>query len=344
MLEIDLAALVANWRALDELSGPQVETSAVLKADGYGIGAVQAGRALLRAGVRTFFVALAEEGAPLREALGDEARIFVLNGHMPGDTDMLGDLRLIPCLNSVEQLTRHFESLPGSPFAVQLDTGMNRLGMEPAEWEAVREIALGQGPELVMSHLACSDEPEHPMNAWQLNQFRQMTAGLDGVPLSLAATGGILLGPDYHFDLTRPGIGLHAGDTFQQGQPVVRLSLPVIQVREIEEGEAVGYGCGWEADRPSRIATLAAGYADGIQRALSNNVQLWFGDIPCPLVGRVSMDLITVDVTDLPEEPAELDILCPHQRPDNLAALTGTLPHEFLTNLGHRYSRRYIGG
>lgn len=342
-LEIDLAALVANWRALDALSAPEVETSAVLKADGYGIGAERAGRALARAGARTFFVALAEEGVALRQALGAEARIFILNGHMPGDTDMIGDLGLIPCLNSLEQLTRHFEALPGSPFAIQLDTGMNRLGMEPGEWEAVRAIALGQGPALVMSHLACSDEPEHPMNAWQLTQFRRMTQGVEA-PLSLAATGGIMLGPDYHFDLTRPGIGLHAGDTFQQGQPVVRLSLPVIQTREIEAGEAVGYGCSWEADRPSRIATLAAGYADGIQRALSNNAQLWFGAIPCPLVGRVSMDLVTADVTDLPEEPAALDILCEHQRPDALAALTGTLPHEFLTTLGHRYSRRYLGG
>lgn len=341
-LEIDLAALTANWRALDALTGAGTETAAVVKADAYGIGAERAGRALVRAGVQTFFTALTEEAAALRQAIGPEPRIFILGGHMPGDTDMIGDLGLIPCLNSLEQLTRQFEALPGEPFAVQLDTGMNRLGLEPAEWEAVRDIALSQGPELLLSHLACADEPDHPMNAWQLDQFRRMTDGLD-VPRSLSATGGIMLGPEYHFDLVRPGIGLHGADPFRQGLPVVRLSLPVIQTREVEAGEAVGYGCTWEAVRPSRIATVSAGYADGLSRALSNNARLWHGNIPCPLVGRVSMDLITVDISHLDEIPAELDILCVHQRADDLAAMAGTISYEILTSLGPRYSRRYIG-
>jgi alanine racemase len=341
-LEIDLAAIAANWRALDAFSGAGTETGAVLKADAYGLGADRVARALHRAGVRSFFTALAEEGAALRQELGRDARIFVFSGHMPGDTDAIGDLDLIPCLNSLEQLTRHFEALPGHRFAIQLDTGMNRLGMEPAEWQAVREIALTQEPALILSHLACADEPEHPMNAWQLGQFQAMTEGL-AVPRSLAATGGILLGPDYHFDLTRPGIGLYGGEPYLDARAVVRLSLPVIQLRELAVGEAVGYGCSWEAEKPTRIATVAAGYADGLPRVLSNQAQLWLGDVPCRLVGRVSMDLITVDVTHLPEPPAALDMLCPCQTVDDLAALAGTIGYEILTALGPRYGRRYVG-
>lgn len=342
ILEIDLAALAANWRALDALTDPGCATAAVIKADAYGLGADKVGRALMRAGVETFFVALAQEGAALRQALGPSPEIYILSGHMPGDTDRIADLGLIPCLNSLDQLTRQFEALPGHPFAIQLDTGMNRLGMEPAEWDAVRDIALGQGPRLIMSHLACADEPDHPANAAQLAVFRQMTEGCDS-PRSLAATGGILLGPDYHFDLTRPGVGLYGGLPFADARPVARLSLPVIQTREVQPGETVGYGCTWEAETPARIATVAAGYADGLSRALSGNAMLFHGAAACPLVGRVSMDLITVDITALTEEPEALDILCPAQTVDDLAALAGTIGYEVLTSLGPRYERRYIG-
>ena len=341
-LEIDLAALTANWQAMDALSARSTVTAAVVKADAYGLGAERVSRALMRAGVRQFFVALAEEGAMLRQALGSDAQIFVLSGHMPGDTDMIGDLALVPCLNSVDQLTRHFESLPGSAFAVQLDTGMNRLGFEPAEWEAVRDIVLSQEPALLMSHLACADEPDHPMNAWQLDVFRKMTDDTEA-PRSLAATGGLLLGPRYHFDMVRPGIGLYGAAPFTAGRPVVRLSLPVIQTRELAPGEAVGYGCTWEADGPARIATVAAGYADGLSRALSNHAMLFADGVPCPIAGRVSMDMITVDVSHLPEPPASLDAICPEQTVDDLAALAGTIGHEVLTSLGPRLSRRYVG-
>ncbi|MEL7097183.1 MAG: alanine racemase, partial [Pseudomonadota bacterium] len=206
ILTVDLGAVVANWQALDQMT--ECETAAVVKADGYGIGADRAARALARAGARTFFVAIAEEGAALREALGPGPVINLFSGHMPGDTDMISDMNLAPMINSIDQLIRHVEALPGHPFGVQLDTGMNRLGMEPAEWAAVRDVVLEQSPALIMSHLACADEPEHPMNLRQLDAFRDMTMGLD-VPLSLANTGGVLLGSQFHFDMTRPGIGTY---------------------------------------------------------------------------------------------------------------------------------------
>ena len=339
-LTIDLDAIAANWRALDRMSGPGVQTAAVVKADAYGLGATRVVRALANAGARRFFVALAEEGAAVRQALGEGPQIAVLSGHMAGDTEMIHDLDLTPMLNSLEQITRHLESLPGHAFGVQLDTGMNRLGVEMLEWQAVAPILVDAGPELLMSHLACADEPDHPLNDAQLKAFHAMTDGT-GLPRSLAATGGILLGSRYHFDLTRPGIGLYGGRPHDAALPVVTLSLPVIQTREVEPGESVGYGCAWVAERPSVIATVAAGYADGLPRTLSNRAQLWDGDLACPLVGRVSMDMITVDITDLPEVPRSLDILGPNQPVDVLADIAGTIGYELLTALGARYSRRY---
>ena len=339
-LTIDLDALVANWRALDAKTN--CETAAVVKANGYGLGSGKVATALARAGARKFFVAVAEEGAAVREALGPGPEISVFAGHMRGDTDMIGDLSLTPMLNSVEQVTRHLEALPGHAFGIQLDTGMNRLGMEWDEWAAVAQITLAQKPTLVMSHLACADEPDHPMNAYQLDVFHQMTDGIS-TPRSLAATGGILLGKDYHFDLCRPGIGLYGGMPFAEARDVIQIDLPVIQIRHLEEGEVVGYGNAWQCKRPSKIATVSAGYADGLIRAISDKATFWYGDQSCPLVGRVSMDLITVDLTDLSETPQALTLIGPQQGVDQLADVAGTIGYEILTSLGARYARRYKG-
>ena len=339
-LTIDLDAIAANWRALDRMTSAGVQTAAVVKADAYGLGVTRVVRSLANAGARRFFVAAAEEGAAVRQALGPGPQISVLSGHMSGDTEMIHDLDLTPMLNSLEQITRHLESLPGHPFGVQLDTGMNRLGVEMLEWQAVAPILVDAGPELLMSHLACADEPDHPLNLAQLKAFHEMTDGT-GLPRSLAATGGILLGPRYHFDLTRPGVGLYGGHPYEAAIPALTLSLPVIQTREVAIGEAVGYGCTWVAQRPSVIATVSGGYADGLLRSLSGKAQLWDGDTPCPLVGRVSMDLITVDITDLPEIPRSLDILGPNQGVDALAGIGGSIGYEILTSLGPRYTRRY---
>ncbi len=342
-LSIDLDAIAANWRALDKMSGDGVQTAAVVKADAYGLGLERVARALAATGARRFFVAVAEEGAALREALGPGPEISVFAGHMAGDTDMIHDLDLVPMLNSVEQLTRHFQALPGHPFGIQLDSGMNRLGMEPGEWAAAAAIILAQGPRLIMSHLACADEPGHEMNLAQLETFIDMTEGCD-IPRSLAATGGILLGREYHFDLTRPGIGLYGGLPYEEAQPVASLELPVIQTREIAVGESVGYGQGYIADHKMRVATVSGGYADGLHRALSNHAMLFHEDAPCPVLGRVSMDLIGVDITHLTTEPKALTILGDHQGVDDLAQAADTIGYEILTGLGHRYQRHYVRG
>ncbi len=340
-LQIDLAALAANWRALDAKT--TVETGAVVKANGYGLGAAQVAATLASVGARKFFVAVATEGIAVRAALGLEVEINVFSGHMASDTATIRDHNLTPMLNSIEQVTRHLEALPGHPFGIQLDTGMNRLGMEWSEWAAVAPVALSQHPTLVMSHLACADEPEHPMNAYQLDVFEKMTKGIS-TPRSLAATGGILLGEKYHYDLCRPGIGLYGGLPFTDAKPVVQLDLPVVQIRPLDTGEVVGYGNTWQADRPSKIATVSAGYADGLIRAMSDKAMLWADDHPCRLVGRVSMDLITVDVTDLDYEPEVLTILGPKQSVDQLADRAGTIGYEILTSLGGRYARQSLTG
>lgn len=339
-LTIDLDALAANWTALDRLT--QVETAAVVKADGYGLGAAKVGRTLAQAGARQFFVAVAEEGAVLRRALGPGPAISVFSGHMAGDAELIGAANLTPMINSVDQLLLHVETLPGHAFGLQLDTGMNRLGMEPAEWAAVRSIALAQNPTLIMSHLACADTSEHPMNAAQLRSFQDMTDGVD-VPRSLGATGGILLGHDYHFDLTRPGVGLYGGLPFVDATPVISLDVPVIQVRDVATGESVGYANGFIAKTKTRVATLAAGYADGVIRAMGDHATFTHAGIKLPMLGRISMDLITVDITVLRDVPDHLQLIGSHQSVDTVAGFANTIGYEILTSLGARYVREYLG-
>ncbi|SEK28194.1 alanine racemase [Roseovarius nanhaiticus] len=340
-LTVDLNALTANWQVLAAMS--RAETGAVVKADAYGLGAARVGRALARAGARTFFVAVAEEGAALRQALGPGPTIYILSGHMAGDADMLGDMDLTPILNSLDQMIRHLEALPAHPFGLQLDTGMNRLGMEPSEWSAVREVAVAQDPQLIISHLAAAEDTGDEMNRRQLALFREMTEGVD-CPLSLANTGGVLLNKAYHFDVTRPGIGLYGGRPFADARPVVSLDIPVIQCRDVAPGEVVGYNGTWMAQRPSRIATISAGYADGLLRALSGRASVWADEVRCPLAGRVSMDLIGVDITDAAGDPKTVSLLGPDQTVDDLADAAGTIGYEILTSLGARYNRRYLGG
>ena len=334
ILQVDLTAIRANWRAL----GGTLNTGAVVKADAYGLGLGPVARALLMEGARSFFVAQVEEGVALRKILGAGPEIFVFSGLMaPTDAPKYRYHTLIPCLNSVAQAHDFVDNLDGLPFALQYDSGMNRLGLEASDLAQLP--ALGQ-PSLIMSHLACADDPAHPQNASQLAAFRAMAP--EG-RRSLAATGGILLGPDFHFEMIRPGIGLYGGAPFTASRPVVTLSLPVIQVRDVAVGETVGYGATWVAQRPSRIATVSAGYADGLIRAMGGGATLWSDDTPCPLAGRVSMDLITVDVTDLGHDPESLDILGPQQGVDALADAAGTIGYEILTSLSTRYERRYVG-
>ncbi len=347
-LTIDLTAIRSNWRALDKLSGA-AETGAAVKADAYGLGFAPVARALYAEGCRSFFVATLSEGLALRDILPD-ATIHILNGT---DTNGAADTRaasLRPCLNSPAQVAA-WRKAGGGPCALQLDSGMSRLGVQPADIPAliVGEAATLAQVTLIMSHLACADEPEHPQNEDQRSHFAAHLATLrphaPNARASLAATGGTLLGPAYHHDLVRCGIGLYGGLPFWEAEPVVTLTTPAIQIRDVPIGTTVGYGADWTANRPSRIATLPLGYADGVHRAISNNSTVYINGKAAPVAGRVSMDLITIDVTDFPNfgENDPVEIIGPTRSIDALAADASTIGYELLTALGTRYERRYKG-
>lgn len=363
VLTVDLGAIVANWRDLRARhAGGAV--AAVVKADGYGLGAAPVARALRDAGCRHFFVAHLAEGLALREALGPGPMIAVLGGFAPGAGEGAG---LVPVLNGLPDVAAHAaaarEAGRRAPAILHLDTGMGRLGLDAREQAALAEdpAALLAGLDLlfVMTHLACADEPGHPLNAAQARRFAEAALRIaPGVPRSLANSSGIFLGAGFASDLARPGSALY-GVNPSPGRPnpmrqVVRLEAPVLQVREIPAGATVGYGAAWTAPRPSRIATVAAGYADGYLRALSGQGAVGWAvghpaGRPVPLVGRVSMDLLTFDVTDLPGvAPGDMVELIgprPGCTPDDLAARAGTIGYEILTSLrGARCRRAYVGG
>ena len=341
ILTINLQSIAENWRRLDRKSSLTAETGAVLKADSYGLGTNTVAPYLAQAGVKTFFVALAEEGMELRKLVSEKIRIFILSGYLKGDKSLMTEYDLIPVLVSKEQFARFIDDLPHHKFGLQLDSGMNRLGMEPAHFQEIKKKIIAMNPELIMSHLSCAEEKVHAMNMTQLQNFRTMTMGIKN-PLSLAATGGIVLGNDFHFDLCRPGIGLFGGFPFEEAVPVIALKIPVIQVQKVSKGEGIGYSMAWVASKDTILATIAAGYADGLLRSLSNNSIVYANNTPCPVVGRVSMDLITVDVTGLQEIPDYFEILGPYQTIDDLAHQASTIGHEILTSLGHRYIREYV--
>ncbi len=335
----------------------------MVKADAYGLGMAEAAPVLWRQGCRTYFVATPAEACALRTLL-PEAVIYVLAGLMPGTADMFRRHGLRPVLNSAEEILEWaaYAAKIGEalPCAVHIDTGMNRLGLSAAEVEAVaaaRHLWPSLTLSLVVSHLACAEEPDHPKNEAQRRLFDTLRARLPGAPASLANSAGMLLGRSYRYDLVRPGIALYGGSprgAVHHGfAPVVHLKGRILQVRNASPGETVGYGATRTLTRPSRIATVAVGYADGFFRSLSakdgvSGFAAYAGDHAAPILGRVSMDLITVDVTDVPEALSArggwVELIGPHVSAATLARHAGTIDYEVLTNLGARALRRYIGG
>lgn len=360
VLTIDLAAIVDNWRTLSALAAP-AQCAAVVKADAYGLGIDQVAPALWRAGALTFFVAHLNEGLGLRALLPD-AVIYVLNGLMPGTAPDLVAAKLRPVLGSVPEITEWsaFCRAAGQSHAAALhvDTGMERLGL--ALDDAVRlsdsRRLLGFEPSLLMSHLACADTPGHPLTMRQLSLFTDIARRFPGVPASLANSAGTLSGRDFRFDLVRPGIFLYGGIAVSGVPPlrsVVRLDARILQVREVARGDTVGYGAAQRMKRRSRIATVSIGYADGLLRAAGATdakagAEAVIAGRRCPLVGRISMDLASIDVTALPDGTVERGAMATFLGEgigvDDLAAKAGTIGYEVLTSLGARYLRRYVGG
>ncbi|CAA7623158.1 alanine racemase [Magnetospirillum sp. UT-4] len=358
ILAIDLDAVVANWRLI-KARAPGAEAAAVVKADGYGLGAARVAKALARAGCRSFFVATIDEGIALRKVLPEQA-LYVLCGPLPGAGMDLVAHRLVPVLNSLEQIGLWLglgratgEALPA---ILHIDTGMNRLGLDAA---AVAHLAAepalleGLSVPLVMSHMACADEPGHAMNRAQLDAFNALAGRLGlAAPRSLAASSTVFLGADYHFDMVRPGAALY-GVNPVPGQPnpmapVARLEAKILQVRDVDTPQTVGYGATHHVAAKGRIATVAAGYADGLFRSLGNRGFGVIEGVRVPVVGRISMDLTTFDVSGLAPDVARpgavIELLGPDHTVDDLALEAGTIGYEVLTALGARYHRVYAGG
>jgi alanine racemase len=356
ILTIDLAAIVANWRELARRAAP-AKCAAVVKADAYGCGTEPVTAALAAAGCTTFFVANLAEARRARAA-APRAAIYTLT-MLPGTLATYAQDNLRPVIGSIEELAE-WEAFRTTGWngaaALHVDTGMNRLGLSAEDIAQLdpRATARRAGLDLLMSHFACSDEPSHPLNARQMADFRDVRDLFPGIPGSLANSSGIFLGPDAHHDLVRPGVALYGSNPtpghLNLMRAAVRLEGRVVQVRDVEVGDTVGYGAQWTARRPTRLAVVAIGYADGFLRAASASdgrpgAEAIVGGRPCPLAGRVSMDLLAVDVTDLPEKtPRRGDLVALLDETigvDDLASHAGTIGYEVLTSLGRRYRRIY---
>jgi alanine racemase len=361
VLTVDLEAIKKNYRRLRQELRP-VTCAVVVKANAYGLGVARVAPALAKAGARTFFTAQFDEALQVQSALGKTrptADIFVLNGLAAAPIEDFTGHGLNPVLNSLGEIGAWAEAARAAgralPAALHVDTGMNRLGLPRNELDTLAgDPGRLKGIEVryLMSHLACADEAAHPLNAEQLLRFEKARERLPAAPASFANSSGIFLGADYHFDLARPGAALYGvNPTPDRPNPmaqVIRLQGRILQVREIDAPSTVGYGASRQVPGGSRVATVAAGYADGFLRCLSDRTQAWIGERSVPLIGRVSMDLIALDVSALPAEAARpgdfVDLIGPKQDVDALARDAGTIGYEILTSLGARYHREYLGG
>jgi alanine racemase len=361
VLTIDLDAIVANWRKLEKTAVP-AECAGVIKADAYGCGLDPVARALAGAGCKTFFVATLEEARVARAAL-PQATIYVLDGFFQTCGDAFAKINCKPVIGDLNELAEWDVFCRRSGWAggaaIHVDTGMNRLGLTLGEAQGIvpRINAGDHGITLVMSHLACAETLNHPLNARQLASFREIASVFSGVPASLSNSSGVFLGAAFQFDLMRPGAALYGINPTPEAdnpmQQVVDLKARIVQIRNVEKGENVGYGGTWSARRPTKLAIVAAGYADGYFRAGGSNdgtrgAEVVIAGKRCPVVGRISMDLMAIDVTDLERNAARrghmATLIGEGITVDELAHHFGTIGYEVMTSLGSRYARIYKGG
>ena len=352
-MTVNLDALARNYRLLRETAAP-AECGAVVKANAYGVGVEPVASCLLEEGCRHFFVATVEEGLELREQ-SSTAEIFVLVGAQAGEESTLREANLIPVLNSHEQIARwvEFDDAKDYPVMVHIDTGMTRLGLDTAEVSRLaRDAGVLEGLEIsyLMTHLACADEPSHPFNREQVERFERFCRQLPAAKTSIGNSAGLLTAEEYRGDLVRPGIALYGGNPFIDApnpmEVVVTLQAPVLQVQSITEPTTVGYGATHRMDPPARLATVGVGYADGIPRALGNCGEAYLGGVRVPIVGQVSMDLMTLDVSAVADQHvyagASVELIGKNILLDEAARTAGTIGYELLTGFGARWERRYI--
>lgn len=354
-MHVDLGALRANYRTLAGAAAP-ARCAAVVKADAYGLGASPAARALEAAGCRDFFVAHLEEAFAIRPALSPASTIYILNGVAAGAEAACAEAGFIPVLSAPEQCAAWaaFAQARGAPApaALQIDTGMSRLGLDQADIEALARDRHFHGfapLRLLMTHLACADAPTHPANEAQLAAFNRARALFPGTPGSISNSGGVFLGPAFHADLARAGIALYGAAPSQLTPALARvatLDAPVLQIREIAAGVGVGYGLDFVAPSPRRIATIGVGYGDGWPRNLGGRGAAWRDGVRLPIIGRVSMDSMGLDISALPADALavgdRVELIGADQSLEDIAAAAGTISYEILTRLGPRLTRIYL--
>jgi alanine racemase len=355
VLSIDLGRLAENYKTLAKKAG-KADTAAAIKGDAYGLGVAPVAKTLWGVGCRSFYVARPDEGGELRAIL-PMAKITILDGLYIGETGYYCAHNLTPALTTAHQAEEWASFGEGLESTLHVDTGINRVGLDIANYCAVAaRVSMAERINVttLMSHLACADEPLQLMNALQLQRFKEARRLLPHVRASFANSSGIFLGARYLFDEVRPGIALYGGNPTPYKEnpmkPVAHLLARILQIRDVAKGQTVGYSATWKAKRNSRIAIIAAGYADGIARKLSSTskggpAQVWLAGQRCPIVGRVSMDMMTVDVTDVPErklsKATHAELFGKHISVDEAAGWAGTISYELLTHLGKRYARVY---
>ncbi len=342
ILYIDCAALAKNYAFLAKKSAP-AETACAIKADAYGLGLEPVAKTLLKSGCKTFFIARMQEGVELRR-LAPQANIYVLNGLTPDSFATIKAHELIPCLGSLAEITEWQAQAEARPAALYIDTGFNRLGLPMDDIDKIKNFT----PQLVMSHLACADTPAHKMNTHQLAAFTACREKFPNSKASLANSAGVLMGKAFHFDMTRVGLGLYGGAPLEDESTalhtVVHLLAPILQLRHVKTGQSIGYGANFTATQDMHIAILALGYGDGFPRCLSGQAHATFNNTLCPIVGRISMDLLAIDITHLkncPQRGDFVEMIGDTIKIDTLARQANTISYELLTQLGTRYKRQY---
>lgn len=352
-LTLNLAALASNYHLCRSMTSAHV--AAAVKANAYGIGMEHAARALITEGCDTFFVASLDEALSLR-ALDPAITIAVLGGPQIGAENDFTAHHIIPCLSSPDMIDR-WQSYARTqdkklPVILHVDTGINRLGLSADEAQQIidnHERVSGLDIKIIMSHFACADEKDHPLNTLQADRFAALAAHFPAAEKSLCNSSGLFRNKDWHHDVVRIGYALYGGnptpETNNPMQSVVTLEVPVLQIRAVKKGESIGYGASHVFDHDTTTATIGVGYADGFLRSASNSARVYWNGQACPVIGRVSMDLVTIDlggVNGPPPVPGDfIEIIGPHQGVDDLATAAGTIGYEILTSLGTRYARLY---
>ncbi len=341
-IKINLKNLKKNWLYLNSITKKNTETGAVIKANAYGLGVSEIATALWEAGNRSFFVATVEEAIYLSKLLPRKNKIYTLNGFDIAYKNAFDDFELIPVLNTPTQLISFVENSKNKIACIQIDIGMNRLGLQLDQLKKYKNIIKTLNLDLILGHLTTAVDPNNKSNKLQLELFKKETLNFPLVRKSLAASHGIFIKKHYHFDLTRPGIALFGGIRNNNILDVVNIELPVLQTHYLNPGDGIGYGLTYVCNKRMKVATLAGGYADGLNRKFSNNGFLYYEKTPCPILGKISMDLVTVDISHLKKIPEKLTFIGSKQTINDLADIAKTISHEILINLGDRFKKKYL--